>query len=256
MEVKRKYKTGLVLSGGGTRGFAHLGVIKALEEEGIKPDIVSGVSAGSIVGAFYTDGNSPDEVLELLSSKRIFDYLDFNIPRTGLVRMNGIEKTLRKHLRAKNFEDLNIPLKVFAVNINTAEYTCFDKGNLPLAVKASSSIPIVFPPIEVNGDFYCDGGVMNNFPVESLRDICEKVIGVNVNPMRKRKTDFHNLKQIAERTFQLSVRSHVLGRKDLCDLFIEPDDADNFGLLDLSSGKAIFQVGYEFTKNLLKDQKL
>jgi NTE family protein len=143
---------------------------------------------------------------------------------------------------------------VFAVNINTAEYTRFDKGDLALAVKASSSIPIVFPPIEVNGDLYCDGGVINNFPVEPLREVCEKVIGVNVNPLVKRKNEFHNLKQIAERTFQLSVRSHVLDRKELCDLFIEPEEADNFGLLDISSGKAIFKVGYEYTKKLLENQ--
>ncbi|MFW6351260.1 MAG: patatin-like phospholipase family protein [Bacteroidota bacterium] len=256
MEKKKKYKTGLVLSGGGTRGFGHLGVIKALEEEGIQPDIVSGVSAGAIVGALYADGNSPDEILETLSSKRIFDYLDFNIPRTGLVRMNGFEKTLKKYLKAKIFEDLKIPLMVFAVNMNTAHYVCFEKGNLALAVKASSSVPIVFPPIEVNGDLYCDGGVINNFPVEPLRKVCDKVIGVNVNPLVRRKTGFHNLKQIAERTFQLSVRSHVLNRKELCDLFIEPVEADNFGLLDLSSGKAIFKVGYEYTKKLLENNEL
>jgi NTE family protein len=250
---KEKYHTGLVLSGGGTRGFAHLGVLKALEEHGIKPDIISGVSAGSIAGALYADGKSPEEVLNVLTSHKLLDYLEFTIPKTGLIKMSGFEKTLNKHLDAKNFEDLKIPLKVFAVNINTAEYVCFDEGPLSPAIKASSSIPIIFPPVKIGDYFYCDGGTINNFPIEPLLDTCERIIGVSVNPLGT-QTKLGNLKQIAERTFQLAIRSHTLERKKRCDLYIEPEGLDDYGLLELSKAKEVFDLGYKAAIKALEEK--
>ncbi len=248
-----RYKNGIVLSGGGTRGFAQLGALKALEEADIKPDIISAVSAGAVVGALYADGKSPEEILKVLTSRRIFSYLDFTIPKTGLIKMTGFENTLKKILKAQNIEDLQIPLLIFAVNINTAEYTLFDKGPLPHIIKASSSIPIIFPPIEIDKEFYCDGGVINNFPVEPLLGKCDRIIGINVNPLGKRK-NLDNLKKIAERTFQLSIRSHTMERKDKCDLFIEPEGLDGYGLLELSNAEKIFELGYKATRKLLKEK--
>ncbi len=252
-EKAAQYKTGVVLSGGGTRGLAHLGVLKALEEANLKPDIICGVSAGAAAGALYADGNSPDEVLEMLTSKKILKYIDLAIPRTGLIKMNGFEKTLKEHLRSRNYEDLKIHLKVFAVNINTAEYHCFDKGPLAVTIKASASIPILFPPVEIDNEFYCDAGVINNFPVEPLVGNCERIIGVNVNPLGTRR-DINTLKKMAERTFQLNIRSHTLERRKLCDLFIEPDGIGNYGLLDMSSGKEVFKLGYEAAKKAFEEK--
>src|SRR5690606_16592247 len=140
-ESSNKYKIGLVLSGGGTRGFAHLGALKALKEHNIKPDIIAGVSAGSIVGALYADGEDAEKALKALTSKKLFGFLEFMIPRNGLVKMSGFQKTLRKHLSSEKFEDLKIPLIIFAVNVNKAELERFDKGDLVSAITASSSIP-------------------------------------------------------------------------------------------------------------------
>lgn len=111
---RKKYKTGLVLSGGGTRGFAHLGALKALEEHDIKPDLIAGVSAGSIVGALYADGENAEEALKALTSQRLFGFLEFIFPRSGLVKMTGFQKILRNTLKAKKFEDLEIPLYIYA----------------------------------------------------------------------------------------------------------------------------------------------
>ena len=250
---EEKYNVGVVLSGGGTRGFAHLGVLKALEESNIKPDIICAVSAGSVVGSLYADGKTPEEILEALTSKKLFTYLEITIPKTGLVKMSGFEKTLKKLLKAENFEDLNIPLKVFAVNMNTAEYTCFEKGPLAIAVKASSSIPIIFAPVEINNELFTDGGLINNFPVEALEGKCKRLIGVSVNPLGKRK-NLDNLKIIAERTFQINIRSHTLDRKHKCDLFIEPEGLDDYGLLDLSGANEVFDLGYKTAKKLIKEK--
>jgi hypothetical protein len=141
---KKKYQYGLALSGGGTRGFAHLGVLKALEEHNIRPDVISGVSAGAIVGVLFADGNKPEDILDFLTRNKLFQFLRFSIPRQGLVQMSGFERTLKEMLKTKKIEDLGIPMKIFAVNINTADYTCFEKGDIVSVVKASSSIPIVF----------------------------------------------------------------------------------------------------------------
>lgn len=246
----KKHDYGVVLSGGGTRGFAHLGALKALEERGIKPGIISGVSAGSIVGALYADGQDADKALRALLRKNLLGFLQLMVPRKGLLKMTGFEKTLKKTLRARRFEDLAIPLIVHAVNINTVEYTRFDKGDLIQAVKASSSIPVVFPPVEIDGQQYLDGGIVNNFPVEPLKDICKTIIGINVNPLGK-EYDIKNLKTIAIRSFHLSMRNHAESRKDLCDIYIEPDKVQEYGILDLKHAREVFDIGYQKTMEVL-----
>ncbi len=243
---KKKYKVGLVLSGGGTRGFAHLGVIQALHENNIYPEIISGVSAGAIVGALYADGKQPEEILKLLAGKKLHYYLKLFVPRQGLVKMSGFVKTLRKTLSVKTFEELKKPLLVYAVNINKGKYVCFDKGDIVDAVTASSSIPVVFPPVKINNEYYLDGGIINNFPVMPLIGICEKIIGVNLNPIGE-TDEIKNIRQIAERAFHISLKSHTIGLKEKCDLYIEPSNLEKFSLLNLNKANKAFDVGYEET---------
>ncbi|MDR4987998.1 MAG: patatin-like phospholipase family protein [Bacteroidales bacterium] len=251
MFKKKKYNYGLVLSGGGTRGFAHLGVLKALEEHDIKPDIISGVSAGSIIGALYADGHPIEDILKTLVSKNLFGFLDFLFSKDGLVEMKGFEKTLKKTLRAENIEDLKIPLIIHAVNINTVEYTAFDKGKLVEAIIASSSIPVVFPPVTIKGNQYLDGGILNNFPVEPLVGHCKQIIGVNVNPVG-RESNIKGLKKLGIRTFHLTMLNHAEMRKDKCSIFIQPENLEEFGILDLSSAEKVFEVGYKKAVEVLK----
>lgn len=248
--IKKRYKYGLVLSGGGTRGFAHLGAIKALEEHGIKPDIISGVSAGAIVGALYADGQNAGGALKALNGKNLMTFIRLIVPKDGLLKMTGFERTLRKTLTAKTFEDLKIPLILHAVNINTIEYTRFDKGDLIQAIKASSSIPVVFPPMEIDGHQYLDGGLLNNFPVEPLEGRCRTIIGVNVNPLGH-QDHISGLKTIALRSFHLTMRQHAITRKDKCDIYIEPEGVQQYGIMDLSSAQKVFDLGYKKTKEVL-----
>ncbi len=249
---KKKYKTGIVLSGGGTRGFAHLGALKALNDNGIFPEIVSGVSAGAIIGSLYCDGKKPDDILNILTKHKIFHYLHFTIPKQGLIEMTGFAKRLNKNLEAKFFEDLEIPLLVFAVDINNAKLVKFDTGDLVMAVKASSSIPFLFPPVKINDIYYSDGGMIENFPIEPLEELCEEIIGVNVNPIGYEK-NFSNLYQIAERTFHIIIRTRIIERRDRCSLFIEPKKLDQYGLMNISSGNEIYKMGYEETIRVLRE---
>lgn len=246
----RKYKTGLVLSGGGTRGFAHLGVLKALGEYDIKPDIISGVSAGSVAGALYADGKDPEAAMKELAGHRLLDYLEFTIPKNSLMGMRGFEKTLGELFKARTFDELQIPLLVFAVNMNDAKYVCFDKGDLIQALKASSSIPVIFPPVKIDGVYYLDGGIINNFPVEPLEDICETIIGVNVNPIGP-VSSLGSLRKIAERTFHITLRHQASSKEEKCDIYIEPAYLDQFGLLDVSKAEEIFQIGYRKAVEIL-----
>ncbi|MCK4745416.1 MAG: patatin-like phospholipase family protein, partial [Bacteroidales bacterium] len=133
-----KYKTGLVLSGGGTRGFAHIGAIQALEEAGIHADVVSGTSAGSIVGAMYADGYSPAEVLELFNKHKILRLSRLSFSRKGFLDFGGLNKKINKYLRAKTFDELKIPLYVCITNLTKGEVVYVHEGPLSSVIMASA----------------------------------------------------------------------------------------------------------------------
>jgi len=248
---KKKTKVGLVLSGGAARGFAHVGVIEALNEHGIYPDVVSGVSAGAIAGVLYCDGYGPEEMLEIIKDRSLFRYISLAIPKNGLLSMDNMQKVLDEALRAKRFEDMKIPFYCNATNLNkgTAEY--FHKGELLQKVMASATIPMLFKPVVMNGYTYVDGGVMDNFPVKPIWEKVDKIIGVHVNPTGEVK-EVKGLIKVAERSFHLSVNSHIAQMADSCDMFIQPEKLKKFGLLSVSDGKKIYEVGYEKAMEVLK----
>src|SRR5664279_4685935 len=146
--LDKKYKVGLVLSGGGTRGFAHLGVIQALNEAGIFPDVISGTSAGALVGVLYADGYSPREIMTLMSGASRFDFMRPAMPREGLLQINGVIKILKSSLRSKIFSELRIPLFVSATDLNNGKVVYFSEGDLFQPVIASASIPVLFQPVK------------------------------------------------------------------------------------------------------------
>ncbi len=204
-----KYKTGLVLSGGGARGFAHLGLIQALNEAGIFPDVISGTSAGAIVGVLYADGHTPGEILKLLNSGSRLDFMRPALPREGLLQINGIIKILQSSLRAKTFEELKIKLYVSATDLNNGKSVYFSEGDLINPVIASASIPVLFQPVVIDKIQYVDGGVMDNLPVKPIEKQCEKIIGSFVNPIGYIEK-ISGLINIAERTFMLSMSREIL----------------------------------------------
>jgi NTE family protein len=245
------YKTGIVLSGGGARGFAHIGVLKALNEFNIYPEIISSVSAGSIVGALYADGYKPDEILGLFSELDLYKLLRFYRPSLGVLKAIGLRKTLTSVLRAKNIEDLQLPLVISATNFNKATTEYFTSGSIIDAVMASSAIPLILKPYTINGNMYVDGGLMNNLPVEPLIGKCEEIIGVNVNPV-KETTHFDSFRNYADRVLHLAIRANVNANIQKCDIYIEPEELSNYQLLKVSAAREIFETGYKHTVSLLK----
>lgn len=250
---QKKYKYGLALSGGGTRGFAHLGIIKALYEEGIYPEIITGVSAGAIAGVFIADGYSPEEIMKLFLKKKTFDFIKVKFQRLGFGNMEGLKQVLQENIRAKKFEDLQILFIVAATDLNNGKIKYFSEGKIPEAVIASASIPVIFRPIVINNIHYVDGGVLNNLAVEPLLDKCKKIIGVYVNPIGKQEK-FTNIISIAERTFHIGVEPNLHDKKQLCDIFIEPKGLDKFPMLSVKNANEIFDIGYKAAKKALKEQ--
>jgi len=165
-------KIGLTLSGGGVRGVAHLGVIKALEESGFQFARVSGASAGSIIGAFYCNGYSTDEILEIIEKTSLYKLVRPALSWRGLLKLDNAVKGFKTYLPHDSFEGLKTPLHIAATDINKGETKYFHEGPLLKVIQASSSIPVVFDPVNINGSVYIDGGILNNLPVEPLLGIC------------------------------------------------------------------------------------
>ncbi len=245
----KKSKIGIALGGGGAKGFAHLGVLKALEEKGITPDAVSGVSAGAIVGVFIAAGFKPDDIMELIKTHKFMDYAKLSLPVAGFFSLENFEQNIKKHLFGEHFSDLKLPFFVGVSNLNTGNVEYFNEGALIPAIQASCSIPVLFSPVKINGYLYVDGGLLDNIPYRPLVKLCEKVIAVNVSPVVETNT-IENLLDVAIRTFELSVSVNKELLKNECDLLIEPSGLEKYNILDTSHAEELFEIGYQYCKKI------
>ena len=248
----KQYKIGLVLSGGGARGFAHLGVIEALNESGIYPDVISGTSAGAIIGVLYADGYSPKKILNLMNTGSRLDFMRPALPREGLLQINGIIKILKASLRSKNFNELKIPLFVSATDLNNGKAVYFSEGELFDPVIASASIPVLFQPVKIGDISYVDGGVLDNLPIRPIENKCRILIGSFVNPVGYMKK-ISGLINIAERTFMLSMSKEIYEKAKKFDLFIAPLALRNYKFLNPEKAQELFEIGYNATNQKLEE---
>jgi NTE family protein len=240
----------LVLSGGGVRGFAHLGVIKALSEAGIRINAVSGTSAGGVTGAFIAAGYSPDDALKIMKEYRLFRLLRgaFN---SGIFNMNKFEKIFLSCFPQNSFEALSMKLYISSTNIYSGKTEFFSKGELTPALIASSSLPVIFKPVQINGQLYLDGGILNNLPVEPFVGESLPMIGVHVNPVGEINSIPSALK-IMERSFNLAVYANVIDRMKLCDFIFEPPALSAYSVYSYSKANEIYRIGYEYACGEMK----
>ena len=215
--------TGLVLSGGGARGAAHIGAIKALEEFGISPTHVSGTSAGAIVGALYAAGVNWPEILNFFKTISIFQTTRYARNKPGFINSEKFYDDLKVFFPKDSFDALEKALFITAANVIDGSLKVFSKGQLIKPIIASASFPGVFTPTEINGKFYIDGGTINNFPVEPLKKDCDKIIGVYVNPLKKISIkDLKHSYSVVERAYKIKVASESMSKFSDCDLVINP----------------------------------
>ena len=175
-----RYKIGLALSGGSIKGFAHLGVLQYMDEIGLKPDIIAGTSAGAIMGAFYADGYSPKEIFEIFSSVGFRGMTSLLPKRGGMFSTKNFMERLKTYLHHQNIEELPIPLRIVATDLDNGCQHVFSEGALAERIMASCSVPVLFQPVVIDRVSYVDGGLFRNFPVTVIREECDKVIGVNL----------------------------------------------------------------------------
>jgi NTE family protein len=242
-------KIGLVLSGGGARGIAHLGVIKALQEMGISFDRIAGTSAGAITGALIAQGYSPDESLKIIESSSFVRHLRPAWNRMGLLRIDTAIDLYRKYLPHDSFEGLQIPLHVLAVDLNDGEQVVFEQGELIRPVLASCCLPGIFEPMLINKRQFVDGGVLNNLPVEIIEHKVDLIIGSHCNVLGPRKP-ITSMRGVIERSLVLAVQSKTRERFGKCAVLIEPPQLAQYGTTDISKARELFRIGYQYTRSM------
>ena len=246
--MEKKPVIGISLSGGGARGAAHIGVLQALEEHGLVPDIVAGCSAGSIVGVLYAAGFSPADMLKFLEESTSLKMIKLGMPSRGLAKLTYLHDRLAEVLPGNDFKHLKKPFYVAVSNLNTGELEILDQGLLYDTVEASCSIPLVFQPKELNGQMYVDGGILANMPVEPLLPDADIIIGVNVIPQTTvNKKAVQGVIGIAYRCFDLSILANTRPQAALCDWVIEPAGVGDYHIFQFNKYLELYELGYNYT---------
>ena len=231
-----KYNIGYALSGGFIKGFAHLGIMQALHEHGIRPEILSGVSAGALAAVFYADGKEPYHIVELFEhhSFKELTTIDF----------------LNSNLESKTIEELKIPTIITATDLDHGRIVSFKKGKIAERLAASCCMPILFAPIRINNTYYVDGGILMNLPVSPIRKECEKVIALNVDPLVADEYS-KNVVSIALRAYHFIFQANTLPQKGIADLLIESYGLEEYSNRELERAEEIFEKGYNTATELL-----
>ena len=244
--MKDSVRIGMALSGGGARGIAHIGVLQALEEHGIFPDVLSGTSAGAIAGALYASGKTPEEMLEFVKDASILKVFKVSFPYSGLSKLTYLKERLSAYIPEDRFEGLRKKLFVTVANLNTGEPEIFQEGPLFDIIMASSAIPLVFQPVEIDGKLYVDGGLLENLPVRPLvYEDLDIIIGVNVMPLVDAPgKSVQSVVGIATRCFDLSIQGNTRPNVEFCDVFIEPKDVHRYNIFQFNKYQQLYEIGY------------
>lgn len=245
------YPIGYALSGGFIKGFAHLGAVQALLENDVHPDIIAGVSAGALAGAFLADGNEPYECLEYFSGHTFRDLTKLTLSSSGIFSLQPFIHFLKSNLKARRIEELQTPLLIVATDLDNGRSVTFREGDLAHCLAASCAMPILFMPEEIEGVTYADGGILKNLPVSTIRNVCQRVVAVNVSPLQARKYK-KNLWNIALRTYHFMFESNSIPERELPDLLIESYNLYGYSNTELEKAEEIFIQGYNAGKEIIQ----
>jgi NTE family protein len=249
-------ETALVLSGGGFRGLAHIGVIKALEEAGVEPTHVSGTSAGAVVAALYARGYSSQEMLGVFEGIQLFSLQNYARGKPGWVDTEKFTAHFLEFFPENSFEALQKPLFVTAVDLLDGTLKIFREGPLVPALLASAAFPGLFAPVQIGSGYFVDGGVLNNFPIEPVLG-AQRIIGSYVNPFETLSPEgFNNSLQVLERVFRIVTTHDARSKFDKCHIMLQPEGLEEFETFRQKDLQAIVRLGYEHTRRMLKKEAL
>jgi NTE family protein len=256
---EQKPKVGVFLSGGGALGFAHIGMLQAMEEVGITPDYVAGASMGALVGAVYSAGKSPEEIKKIVLDEklyrksRLFSLSGAKVKGVSLSSHKKVRKILEKYIGTDNFAELQRHYMVSVSNLTHSRTEVKDSGSHLIDwVLASMSIPAVFEPVVMDGNIYIDGGSLNHFPTKEIREKVDILIGVDVMPGKDTVSISNIPDMISSYIHSVAMINGKEGR-DRCDYLIDSPAINYYRIMDFEKFEEIYNYGYETMKNYLED---
>ncbi|MBD5370201.1 MAG: phospholipase [Bacteroides sp.] len=245
-------RVGVAFSGGGAKGFTHIGAMMAFRKFGITPCIVSGVSAGSIACTLFAAGLTPEEIIECFEENdRMASFTEFTIPKKGFMKLDRFGKLLESWLPVRNLEELQIPAVVCATDFDSGKSVGWSRGEIVPRVLASCSIPIIFQPIQINGVNYVDGGVLRNLPAWAIRRHCDVLYGLNCAPLDRDYKYKPSIIDIALRSYSLMSKANTLQDLKLCD-YVVRTPGSKVGTFELGALRKAVDVGYDATCEVIE----
>ena len=241
---KKIPKLGLALGGGAARGFAHIGVLQVLEEEGIKPSLVVGTSAGSVVASFYASGKTGQQLQWLADTMDETQFTDWANPFSGrgILRGEALGKYINSQLNGMKIEDMKLPLGIVATDLRTGDGILFRRGDVATAVRASSAVPSVFEPVQIAGKDYVDGGLVSPVPVRYARQMgADLVLAVDISS-RPEDAKTSDMLKVLLQTFSIMGKSISQLELAQADVVVRPALPD-IGSTEFSARKKSIEAG-------------
>lgn len=232
---------------------AHIGVLRALRENGLEARWISGTSVGALVGALYAGGANEAEMLGFFKETPLFRYDFLSILKPGILDTDRYHKVFESYWPHNRFEGLAKPLFVTATNLQRGVERTFSQGELIRPLLASAALPPIFSPVLIEGELYSDGGIMNNFPLEPLESRAGFLIGSNVSVVTTvPKKEINSSLQLAARTTELMIYAINREKMSRCNLLFEPPELEKIGVLDKKGIEKAYQIGYEYANRVLE----
>lgn len=258
-------KLGLALGAGGARGVAHVGFLKALEENGIKPDYIAGSSMGAVVGGCYAKGMHIDEIKDIVLKIKAMDIVDISpmsLTKLSLLKSKKVQNLFLQYLGNTTFEELHIPFACTAVDLLSGKLVIFDKGPVAVGVQASSCIPSIFRPVHLDGKILVDGGVLCRVPIEQVRKMgADVVVAVDVlintsKPVESIPNIFSMLLRVYDIMDNNQTQIAKKRKRNRCELYLQPE-MEGLDAVAVKNLDKAYQEGYDLgIKNIEKIKEL
>lgn len=254
----KKEEIGICLSGGGALGFAHIGVLQALEDYGIYPQVISGASMGSIIGVLYAAGYKPSQMMDFIKEGKLYKFTNLmnfkpTFWKSGLTDHTHLLSLLHELIPNNSFQKLEKEFYVCVSNLTKANWEIISQSNrLNIWIAASCSIPGIFTPLKINDMIYVDGGLLNNLPAQPLKKCCKHIIGVDVIP---HLPNYNRMKPLDTFTASARVTQHINSKegRELCDFLIKPMSIEKYHEFSFEDYQTIYQYGYRTTTKYINN---
>ncbi|MGC9356075.1 MAG: patatin-like phospholipase family protein [Mariniphaga sp.] len=244
-------KIGLALGGGAVLGAAHVGVLKALEELDIKINYIAGTSIGAFVAAFYAFGKTPAQIEEIALKLTWMDISGISLFKNGLLSNEKLGELIAEYIGEVNIENANIPLAMISTDISTGKKVVLKEGDVARGVMASTCLPGIFIPVEMNDVTLVDGGIVENVPIDTIKEMgADYVVGVDLNAKNKYEKP-NNILDVIMNSFHFTLKTAAKYQTENADLLITPDLSE-FNMADTSQVKDLIEQGYKDSKMLLE----